>query len=104
MNNQARKERCLEMATEMAAQCWCTPETSGIEMDPRLAEAFTRTLANWLEFGAQMEDGSKFYQGIVRQIGEMFGDAAKTSDDGSLQDDVLALKVPELVRASLGLS
>lgn len=38
-----------------------------------------------------------FYRGIVSQIGEMFGVAAKTSDDGSVQQDVLALKVPELV-------
>jgi hypothetical protein len=31
----------------------------------------------------------------------MFGVAAKTSDDGSIQQDVLALKVPELVAAAL---
>ncbi|MFP3799476.1 hypothetical protein [Paraburkholderia sp. SIMBA_027] len=34
----------LEKAREIAACCWCQPETSGIEMDTRLAEAFARAL------------------------------------------------------------
>ncbi|OBR54140.1 hypothetical protein A6456_37735 [Paraburkholderia tropica] len=34
----------LKLAREIAAQCWCQPETSGIEMDARLAEAFARAL------------------------------------------------------------
>jgi hypothetical protein len=29
---------------EIAARCWCTPETSGIEMDARLAEALADAL------------------------------------------------------------
>jgi len=52
---------------------------------------------NWMEFAAQMNRNADFYQGIVREIGEGFGVEARTSDDGSIQDDVLALKVPELV-------
>lgn len=31
-------------ALEFAAQAWCTPETSMIEMDSRLAVAFARIL------------------------------------------------------------
>ena len=38
-----------------------------------------------------------FYRGIVTKIGNMFGDAARTSDDGSVQENVLAIKVMELV-------
>lgn len=56
---------------------------------------------NWCETAMQHLRNEEFYRGIVRQVGEMFGDAAKTSDDGSLQEDVLALKVPELVRMEL---
>lgn len=48
---------------------------------------------------AQYLRGLEFYRGIVVQIGDMFGVAARTSDDGSVQQDVLALKVPELVAA-----
>ncbi len=32
------------LATELAAQAWCKPSTSSIEMDTRLAEAFAETL------------------------------------------------------------
>ena len=32
------------LARERAAQAWCQPETSGIEMDARLAEAFAAIL------------------------------------------------------------
>jgi hypothetical protein len=34
----------IEEAREIAARCWCAPETSGIEMDTRLTEAFARAL------------------------------------------------------------
>lgn len=65
-------------------------------------EDFDRMLAerdNWIETANSAYGDVEFYQGIVRQIGELFGEAAKTSDDGSIQQDVLALKVPELVEA-----
>lgn len=55
----------------------------------------------WVEATAQETRNREFYQGIVTQIGEMFGAPAYTSDDGSVQDHVLALKVPELVKALL---
>ena len=42
-------------------------------------------------------NGFSFYRMIVRKIGEPFGAAARTSDDGSIHDDILALKVPGLV-------
>lgn len=52
----------------------------------------------WMETTAQQIRNVDFYRGIITQIGDIFGVAARTSDDGSIQDDVLALKVPELVR------
>lgn len=33
-----------ELARQKAAQAWCKPETSSIEMDVRLAEAFAEIL------------------------------------------------------------
>ena len=53
----------------------------------------------WIESAAMMDGDARFYQSIVKQIGGLFGEAARTSDDGSIQQDVLALKVPELVEA-----
>jgi hypothetical protein len=55
----------------------------------------------WKETAEQHCRNELFYRDIVRQIGEMFGVAARTSDDGSIQQDVLALRVPELVAALL---
>ena len=66
------------------------------ELDATRAEA-----ANWKETAAQYARNEEFYRDIVEQIGEMFGEAARTSDDGSIQDSVLALKVPALVAAAL---
>lgn len=63
------------------------------------AEKAERERDGWQESARHFANGQEFYQGIVRQIGSLFGDAARTSDDGSVQDNVLALKVPELVAA-----
>ena len=87
----------LEEARQIAAQCWCDDETKHIEMNVALAEAVAQRIAAWMDSAAQFCRNQEFYQGIITQIGEMFGEAAKTSDDGSVQQDVLALKVPELV-------
>ncbi len=89
----------IEEARQIAAQCWCDDETKHIEMDIVLAEAVAKRIAAWMDSAAQFSRNEEFYRGIVTQIGEMFGEAAKTSDDGSIQEDVLALKVPELVAA-----
>lgn len=60
-----------------------------------------RRVKAWEQSAAEFCSGMEFYRGIVHQVGEMFGVAARTSDDGSIQDSVLALKVPELVAAVL---
>ena len=54
---------------------------------------------NWTETAKHYADGCEFYRGIIQDIGEKLGRPAYTSDDGSVQDDVLALHMPELVDA-----
>jgi hypothetical protein len=44
---------------------------------------------------------SEYYRGLVVEIGEKFGVAARTADDGSVADGVLCAKVPELVAKAL---
>lgn len=51
----------------------------------------------WTETARQHAKNESFYRDIINKIGAHFGDAAKRSDDGSLQEDVLALKVEPLV-------
>jgi len=71
-------------------------------MDTVLAEAVAKRIAAWMDTAAQAARGQEFYRELVVKIGEKFGIAAKTSDDGSVQDHVLALKVPELVDKAMG--
>lgn len=44
-----RNKMSSELARHKAARAWCTPETSDIEMDPRLAEAFAEILDEYIE-------------------------------------------------------
>lgn len=55
----------------------------------------------WMEDAARHCRNEDFYRGLVCGIGDQFGDAAHISDDGSRQQDVLCLKVPELVAAKI---
>ena len=90
-------------ATEAVAQGWCEPETSGQEMDAVLATAIarpvSRVLRNWYDTAAQHCRNEDYYRGFIQEIGAMLGEEAFISDDGSVQQDVLCAKVPELVRA-----
>jgi hypothetical protein len=52
----------------------------------------------WRDTAAMFSRNQDFYQGIINQIGAIIGPEAFTSDDGSVQDSVLALKLPELVK------
>ena len=91
-----------EAATHAIAQGWCEPETSGQEMDVVLAMAIAKpvsqVLRNWYDTAAQHARNEEYYRGLVIEIGEMLGEEAYVSDDGSTQQDVLCAKVPELVR------
>ena len=86
-----------EMAREAAAQCWCTPETSGIEMDVRLAEVFAQVLAGWIDAAAQSSRNEAFYRGLLDETAKHLGPEVFVCDDGSVSDSPLRLKVPELV-------
>lgn len=87
---------------------WCNDPAPSPGMDPAEAVEYVRADVyhaliaerdGWVESARHFANGQEFYQGIVRQIGRLFGEVACTSDDGSVQGDVLALKVPELVEA-----
>lgn len=69
--------------------------------EPSPGTLAARVLAWADQRDAWASNGLEFYRGIVWKIGDMFGVAARISDDGSVQDSVLALKVPELVEAAL---
>jgi len=62
-------------------------------------DAARAELEAWKETAAQHSRNEDFYRGLIQGIGSNFGAPAYTSDDGSVQQDVLALRVPELVNA-----
>lgn len=93
-----KKNDWMTEARETAASCWCDKETSGIEMDSRLAEAFARRLAAWMDTAAHESSGRDYYRGLLYRCGVSLGEPAHLCDDGTRSEDVLRAKVPELVR------
>jgi hypothetical protein len=51
----------------------------------------------WKETAKQHCKNEDYYRGLVQEIGKHFGADAYTSDDGSIQQDILCAKVPDLV-------
>lgn len=90
--------RPSEMALQAAAQAWCTPDTEDRVMDPPLAEAFARILDNWIESARQFACNADFYRGLLDDTAKHLGPEVFVSDDGSVQDEPLRLKIPEMVR------
>jgi hypothetical protein len=90
-------ERFLEESRAIAATCWCDEETSEIEMDARLAEAFAKRLALWMETAAQNARNTAFYRDLLDKCAEHLGPEVYTADDGSVMEDPVRLKIPELV-------
>lgn len=53
--------------------------------------------AAWKDSLAMAVSNTDYYRGLLEQIGRTLGPAAYTSDDGSVQQGVLCIKLPELV-------
>lgn len=90
-------ELWMPEARQLAAQCWCDKETENKEMDTVLAEAVAKRIAAWMATAAQGYRNADYYRGLVVQCGNAIGPKAYIADDGSVSDDCLCAKVPELV-------
>ena len=88
-----------EMATDLAAQVWCREDTEHIEMDVNLASAFTDVLAVWIETARQAQSNCDFYRDLLDRCAEQIGKEAYVADDGSVMDEPVRLKIPELIAA-----
>jgi hypothetical protein len=91
----------MELARQIAAQCWCDEETSKIEMDSVLAEAIAKRINSWMTIAAQNERNADFYRGLLDECANNLGvlkEEAYKSDDGFTHDSPIRLKIPELVR------
>ena len=61
------------------------------------AEAAEVREASWTETARQHLNNEQYYCGLLDRIAKVFGARAYTSDDGSVQDEVVRAKLPELV-------
>ena len=89
----------MEEARHIAAQCWCDEETKDREMDSILAEAVARRIASWMAAAAQSQRNVDYYRGLLERCGKAIGVRARTADDGTIMDDVLCAKIPEIIAA-----
>lgn len=87
----------MDEARQLAAQCWCDPETEKTVIDPILCEAVAKRIAIWMETAAQNQRNTDYYRGLLVKCGKAIGDQAYIADDGTRMDDVLCAKIPELV-------
>jgi len=88
----------MREARQLAAQCWCDPETSDRVMDPELAEAVARRIACWIETAARYARNEVFYRDLLDKCAEHLGVEAYTANDGTVFDQPIRLRIPELVR------
>lgn len=86
-------ENEMESALQAAAQVWTDPETSGIEMDARLAKAIA-----WTKTAAQYASNADYYRGQLEQVGKLLGPSIFIAEDGSIQDKPIIENVPSRVR------
>lgn len=89
----------MKEARGLAAQCWCDEKNSGKEMDADLAESVARRIANWMEAAAQGHRNADYYRGLLDECAKHLGKEAYTADDGTVMDEPLRVKIPELVAA-----
>jgi hypothetical protein len=97
------------MSQMVAAQCYacndtvtadykhCDSECALVGVLRAELDAARRERDGWQRDAERFSRNEQFYHGLIQQIGQPFGVRARTSDDGSVQEDVLALRVPELV-------
>ena len=93
-------EKWMELARQIAAQCWCYSSTEHLTMDAALAEAFANSLANWIEEAAREHRNAAFYRDLLDKCADNLGPVRKKvfiQDDGGIVDSPLRLKIPELV-------
>ena len=93
----------IEESRQLAAQCWCDPETENKIMDPVLCEAVAKRIAYWMDTAAQNQRNTDYYRGLLVRCGEAIGKRAYIADDGGISEDVLCAKIPELVEKAFSI-
>ena len=90
-------------SSQIALACWQDEETKDIPCNPTLAAAVAKRLAFFMQTAGRAYEGATYYRGIIDECGKHIGIQAFTADDGTIQEDVLAAKLPGLVKAQVEL-
>lgn len=85
-------------AFKVAVECWTDEETKDIPMDMRLAAAVASRIAEWMQTASEGYRGADLYRGIIDECGKHIGIEAYTDENGIINEDVVAHKLPELVK------
>lgn len=64
-------------------------------------ERLTRERQGWVDTAAELARNMEYYRGLMDRIGRAIGREAYTADDGSVSQDVLRAKVPEIIERVL---
>lgn len=92
------EETFMPEAREYAAQCWHSEETKGLEMNAALAEVVAQKIAEWMYNAALFSLNANLYRELIDQCADHLGPEAYTADDGTVMEDPVRLKIPELVK------
>jgi len=87
----------IDEARVIASQCWCDERVEDREMDVMLAEVVAEKIAAWMQTTARSHTNTKYYRGLLEQCGEIIGDRAYITDDGTKLEHVLCSKIPEII-------
>lgn len=104
----AARVRCLLVAVDRGGPSYAASSRQEIEESPidlaRLVVSQAELIAkleqerdNWMETARQHLRNEVFWRDLVYQTAEHLGAEVYVSDDGSVQDEPLGLKVPEIV-------
>jgi len=71
---------------------------AGLPELPRVKEkTFAALVAYWMDTAAQNERNTDYYRGLLEKIGKRLGKPAFIADDGTVMQDVICAKVPDIV-------
>lgn len=87
-----------EEATAIVAQQWCHLDTSGLIMNPALAEHLVDVVMSWMSTAAQYAANSDWHLKLLRETATHLPDERLMFDDtGKRCDEPFVSKVPEVV-------
>ena len=83
----------------LALQTEVTNKDSAIFILRGEAIEYKRQATNWEESARQYHRNTQYYRNLLVKIGETIGSESYVADDGSISEDILCAKLPELVTA-----